>query len=196
VCPGLLKMGWQVPRSVNGASSSSTARPMRRSRGTSTGRCRPISWGVDTVGREHVRSLSVSVPPSTHDLAAPSLAADPASHLFNADVVSRRIDLERLYGLTSANSSTPEAARAGMERDWRARSKGSSGAVCRRKTVARSAASSSRPARTVRSDARQAVPRRRNTVLAVAEQFLQCLEQEVSEAESRYAQARYVRVTT
>lgn len=183
-------MGWAQATPASGASAS-TLRPMRRARGTSAGRCSPISWGVETVSQDRLSSSpSVSVPPSRRDGEA--LVADPLSvsrSLYqSAEVEAGRIGLERLYGLNS-DPSSPESARTEMQRLWdSARAKGVS--VGRRKIISRAATTSStRRVRAIRREARPVVSRRQNTVLSVAEQFLRGLEHEVAEAECRYANA-------
>lgn len=172
-------MGWANKPSVNSTGGARSSRPVYRSR-TSTGdRCRPISRGVDTVERKRSSSVSVSVPPTRHD-GTPHLAADPLTPQVNTDVLNTKLDLERLFGLTS-RASTPEAARKDMERDWHERS---NDAI---EGANRSTAKKVRRARGLRSIGQPVVARQRNTVLAVAEQFLQRLEHEVGDAAGRYA---------
>lgn len=168
-------MGWAQKPAVNRAGTRSTARPVRRARGTSTGRCRPITRGVEAVSLDQLSSPSVSVhPPMRRDGA---LVAEPA-----VDVVASRIDLERLYVMHSQSSSSPGAARTEMERVWQARSRS---VLPPRRTVERSATKRPRRTRCSRNEARPV----QNTVLSVAEQFLRGMEQEVADAEVRYAQA-------
>lgn len=166
-------MGWAQKPAVSSARARSTTRPLRRARGTNTDRCRPVNRGVETATRDRLSSPSVSVPPPMRRNGA---LVVPSTRV---DVVANRMDLEWLYGLNSDSSPSPEAARTEMERLWHARSRTGSPP---RRTVDRSATKRVRQMRSARRESRPV----QNTVLAVAEQFLRGLEQEVADAEIRY----------